>query len=91
MFSLSTCWYFLLNLFILLLGIQLKQVDAGGDQIIVGVSAVDDVYCLSKDANNIGPTGNVPWVQLAGSWSTTAVARTAVGEWTPQGLSSSEG
>ncbi len=40
--------------------------DAGGDQIIVGVSSVDDVFCLSKDANNIGPTGNVPWVQLAG-------------------------
>ncbi|KAF4114570.1 fish-egg lectin-like [Onychostoma macrolepis] len=46
--------------------IQFKQVDAGGDQIIVGVSPVDDVFCLSKDANNVRPSGDAPWVQLAG-------------------------
>ncbi len=57
---------FLLNLFVLLLGIQFKQVDAGGDQIIVGVSPVDDVFCLIKDANNVRPSGDAPWVQLAG-------------------------
>ncbi|RXN10987.1 fish-egg lectin-like protein [Labeo rohita] len=47
-------------------GIQLKQVDAGGDQIIVGVSPIDDVFCLNKDANNVRPSGDAPWVQLAG-------------------------
>ncbi|XP_059367908.1 fish-egg lectin-like [Carassius carassius] len=47
-------------------GIQLKQVDAGGDQIIVGVSPVDDVFCLNKDANNVMPSGDAPWVQLTG-------------------------
>ncbi|XP_043092629.1 fish-egg lectin-like [Puntigrus tetrazona] len=46
--------------------IQLKQVDAGGDQIIVGVSPVDDVFCLNKDANNVKLSGDAPWVQLAG-------------------------
>ncbi|KAL1275915.1 hypothetical protein QQF64_035538 [Cirrhinus molitorella] len=46
--------------------IQLKQVDAGGDQIIVGVSPVEDVFCLIKDANNARPSGDAPWIQLAG-------------------------
>ncbi|KAL0195912.1 hypothetical protein M9458_009484, partial [Cirrhinus mrigala] len=46
--------------------IQLKQVDAGGDQIVVGVSPIDDVFCLNKDANNVRPSGDAPWVQLAG-------------------------
>ncbi|KAL0195913.1 hypothetical protein M9458_009485, partial [Cirrhinus mrigala] len=46
--------------------VTLKQVDAGGDQIIVGVTPLDDIFCLSKDANNIGPTSSFPWVQLSG-------------------------
>ncbi|XP_048013413.1 fish-egg lectin-like [Megalobrama amblycephala] len=52
--------------FKLIPGIQFKQVDAGGDQIIVGVSPVDDVFCLNKDNNNVGPSSDAPWVQLAG-------------------------
>ncbi|RXN10989.1 fish-egg lectin-like protein [Labeo rohita] len=43
-----------------------KKVDAGGDQIIVGVSPLDDIFCLNKDPNNIGSASNFPWVQLAG-------------------------
>ncbi|XP_073694408.1 fish-egg lectin-like [Garra rufa] len=52
--------------FKLIPSIQLKQVDAGGDQIIVGVSPIDDVFCLNKDANNVRPSGDALWVQLAG-------------------------
>uniref|UniRef100_A0A8C2DEJ9 Fish-egg lectin-like n=1 Tax=Cyprinus carpio TaxID=7962 RepID=A0A8C2DEJ9_CYPCA len=46
--------------------VTFKQVDAGGDQIIAGVTPLDDIFCLNKDANNIGPSGNFVWVQLAG-------------------------
>ncbi|KAK9976032.1 hypothetical protein ABG768_021256 [Culter alburnus] len=46
--------------------VTFKQVDAGGDQIIVGITPLDDIFCLNKDANNIGPSSNFPWVQLAG-------------------------
>ncbi|XP_056311008.1 fish-egg lectin-like [Danio aesculapii] len=46
--------------------VNFKQVDAGGDQIVVGVTPLNDVFCLNKDANNVGPSGNFPWVQLSG-------------------------
>ncbi|XP_059367907.1 fish-egg lectin-like [Carassius carassius] len=46
--------------------ITFKQVDAGGDQIIAGVTPLDDIFCLNKDANNIGPSSSFTWVQLAG-------------------------
>ncbi|KAL1275914.1 hypothetical protein QQF64_035537, partial [Cirrhinus molitorella] len=46
--------------------VTFKQVDAGGDQIIVGVTPLDDIFCLLKDANNVGSASNFPWVQLAG-------------------------
>ncbi len=50
----------------ILMSVIFKQVDAGGDQIIAGVTPLDDVFCLNKDANNIGPTANFAWLQLAG-------------------------
>ncbi|XP_051544878.1 fish-egg lectin-like [Myxocyprinus asiaticus] len=43
-----------------------KQVDAGGDQIIAGVSPVDDVFCLNKEANNNGPSDNFILTKLPG-------------------------
>uniref|UniRef100_A0A9J8BZV4 Fish-egg lectin-like n=1 Tax=Cyprinus carpio carpio TaxID=630221 RepID=A0A9J8BZV4_CYPCA len=43
-----------------------RQVDAGGDQINIGVTLLDDVFCLNKDANNIGAYSNFPWTQLPG-------------------------
>lgn len=49
------------------IGGLLKQVDAGGDQIIAGVTKNDDIFCMNMDANN-----DMPFI--------TAVARTAVGE-----------
>ncbi|XP_056311007.1 fish-egg lectin-like [Danio aesculapii] len=55
--------------FRLIEGIQFKQVDAGGDQIIVGVSQTDDVFCLNKDSNNVGPSSDAPWTQLTGKLS----------------------
>uniref|UniRef100_A0A8C2B9A6 Uncharacterized protein n=1 Tax=Cyprinus carpio TaxID=7962 RepID=A0A8C2B9A6_CYPCA len=33
---------------------------------IVGVTPLDDVFCLNKDANNIGAYSNFPWTQLPG-------------------------
>uniref|UniRef100_A0A8C2PT60 Fish-egg lectin-like n=1 Tax=Cyprinus carpio TaxID=7962 RepID=A0A8C2PT60_CYPCA len=44
----------------------LKQVDAGGDQIIAGVNMNDDIYCLNMDANNKWPSSTTPWVKLNG-------------------------
>ncbi|XP_056317585.1 fish-egg lectin-like [Danio aesculapii] len=44
----------------------LKQVDAGGDQIIAGVNMNDDIFCLNMDANNQWPSSTIPWVTLNG-------------------------
>nr|AAI31877.1 Zgc:158494 protein [Danio rerio] len=44
----------------------LKQVDAGGDQIIAGVNMNDDIFCLNMDANNQWPSSTTPWVTLNG-------------------------
>uniref|UniRef100_A0A671R9G3 Uncharacterized protein n=1 Tax=Sinocyclocheilus anshuiensis TaxID=1608454 RepID=A0A671R9G3_9TELE len=49
--------------------IQLKQADAGSDQIIVGVSPIDDIFCLNKNANNVGTSGDALWTQIAGKMS----------------------
>uniref|UniRef100_A0A672JZU6 Uncharacterized protein n=1 Tax=Sinocyclocheilus grahami TaxID=75366 RepID=A0A672JZU6_SINGR len=53
------------NLLIVLLGL-LKQVDAGGDQIIAGVNMNDDIFCLNMDANDKWPSSTTPWVQMNG-------------------------
>lgn len=53
------------NLLTVLLGL-LKQVDAGGDQILSGVNMIDDIFCLNMDANNKWPSSNTPWVHLNG-------------------------
>uniref|UniRef100_A0A673HK83 Uncharacterized protein n=1 Tax=Sinocyclocheilus rhinocerous TaxID=307959 RepID=A0A673HK83_9TELE len=53
----------------LILDIQLKQANAGSDQIIVGVSPIDDIFCLNKNANNVGTSGNALWTQIAGKMS----------------------
>lgn len=75
-FLFNPCIFIVLCLFqfsddacILLSGIQFKQLDAGGDQIIVGVSQTDDVFCLNKDSNNVGPSSDAPWTQLTGKLS----------------------
>ncbi|XP_067289748.1 fish-egg lectin-like [Pseudorasbora parva] len=44
----------------------LKQVDAGGDQIIAGVNMNDDIFCLNMDANNKWPSSTTPWVHING-------------------------
>uniref|UniRef100_A0A8C1W0Z2 Fish-egg lectin-like n=2 Tax=Cyprinus carpio TaxID=7962 RepID=A0A8C1W0Z2_CYPCA len=44
----------------------LKQVDAGGDQILAGVNKNDQIYCVNMDANNNWPSCNSPWVNLNG-------------------------
>ncbi|CAM4730468.1 unnamed protein product [Leuciscus chuanchicus] len=44
----------------------LKQVDAGGDQIISGVNVNDDIFCLNMDANNKWPSSSFPWVSING-------------------------
>ncbi|XP_016112869.1 fish-egg lectin-like [Sinocyclocheilus grahami] len=44
----------------------LKQVDAGGDQIIAGVNMNDDIFCLNMDANDKWPSSTTPWVQMNG-------------------------
>ncbi|XP_059394578.1 fish-egg lectin-like [Carassius carassius] len=65
----SYCLWSLLNLssklLIVLLGL-LKQVDAGGDQILAGVNMYDDIFCLNMDANDKWPSSNTPWVQPNG-------------------------
>ncbi|XP_073686162.1 fish-egg lectin-like [Garra rufa] len=43
----------------------LKQVDAGGDQILAGVNKNDEIFCLNMEANNKWPSSNT-WVQLNG-------------------------
>ncbi|XP_050977437.1 fish-egg lectin-like [Labeo rohita] len=43
----------------------LKQVDAGGDQIIAGVNMNDEIFCLNMDDNNKWPS-STPWVHLNG-------------------------
>jgi len=53
------------NLLIVLLGL-LKQVDAGGDQIISGVNMNDDIYCLNMDANNQWSPSTLPWLSING-------------------------
>ncbi|KAK2871449.1 hypothetical protein Q8A67_023976 [Cirrhinus molitorella] len=45
---------------------RLKQVDAGGDQILAGVTKNDEIFCLNMDANNKWPCSTTPWVQLNG-------------------------
>ncbi|XP_050976379.1 fish-egg lectin isoform X2 [Labeo rohita] len=47
----------------------LKQVDAGGDQILAGVSRGAVPYCSKMDTNNNWPwrTHISPWVKLSGS------------------------
>ncbi|XP_077057910.1 fish-egg lectin-like [Siphateles boraxobius] len=49
-----------------LIGGLLKQVDAGGDQIIAGVNMNDDIFCLNMDANNNWPPKTIPWVHING-------------------------
>ncbi|KAI2659966.1 Fish-egg lectin [Labeo rohita] len=44
----------------------LKQVDAGGDQIIAGVNMNDDIFCLNMDANDKWPSSTIPWVHIPG-------------------------
>ncbi|XP_050977656.1 fish-egg lectin-like [Labeo rohita] len=44
----------------------LKQVDAGGDQIIAGVNMNDDIFCLNMDVNNKWPSSTTPWVSMNG-------------------------
>uniref|UniRef100_A0A672NQI6 Fish-egg lectin-like n=1 Tax=Sinocyclocheilus grahami TaxID=75366 RepID=A0A672NQI6_SINGR len=44
----------------------LKQVDAGGDQILAGVNKNDQIYCANMDANNNWPSCTSPWVKLNG-------------------------
>ncbi|XP_077099199.1 fish-egg lectin-like [Siphateles boraxobius] len=44
----------------------LKQVDAGGDQIIAGVNGNDNIFCLNMDANNKWPSSTIPWVGVNG-------------------------
>ncbi|XP_043107798.1 fish-egg lectin-like [Puntigrus tetrazona] len=44
----------------------LKQVDAGGDQIIAGVNMNDDIFCLNMDANDKWPSSSIPWTQIGG-------------------------
>ncbi|KAL1266870.1 hypothetical protein QQF64_002545, partial [Cirrhinus molitorella] len=44
----------------------LKQVDAGGDQIIAGVNMNDDIFCLNMDANDKWPSSTTPWVLING-------------------------
>uniref|UniRef100_A0A671R9G7 Uncharacterized protein n=1 Tax=Sinocyclocheilus anshuiensis TaxID=1608454 RepID=A0A671R9G7_9TELE len=46
----------------------LKQADAGSDQIIVGVSPIDDIFCLNKNANNVGTSGDALWTQIKGKY-----------------------
>ncbi|XP_067284130.1 fish-egg lectin-like [Pseudorasbora parva] len=43
----------------------LKQIDAGSE-IVAGVTPIDDVFCINKDTNSIGPSGIIPWTQLTG-------------------------
>ncbi|KAI2660043.1 Fish-egg lectin [Labeo rohita] len=46
----------------------LKQVDAGGDQILAGVNMHDNIYCANMDSNNNWPwPSGSSWVQLSGS------------------------
>ncbi|XP_067284202.1 fish-egg lectin-like [Pseudorasbora parva] len=42
-----------------------KQIDAGSE-IAVGVNPIDDVFCISKEINSIGPSANTHWTQLTG-------------------------
>ncbi|TRY65823.1 hypothetical protein DNTS_018001 [Danionella cerebrum] len=42
-----------------------KQVDAGSE-IVGAVSPVDDAFCLNKDVNSLGPSGNFLWNTLSG-------------------------
>ncbi|XP_018941613.1 fish-egg lectin-like [Cyprinus carpio] len=51
--------------FILFPGL-LKQVDAGGDQILAGVNIYEDIFCLNMDANDKWPSSTTPWVQIGG-------------------------
>uniref|UniRef100_A0A8C5RA36 Uncharacterized protein n=1 Tax=Leptobrachium leishanense TaxID=445787 RepID=A0A8C5RA36_9ANUR len=45
---------------------KLKQVDAGGDKYLVGVSDLDNIYCLNKDAVD-ADGGNLPFNPIEGS------------------------
>uniref|UniRef100_A0A3P8XK96 Uncharacterized protein n=1 Tax=Esox lucius TaxID=8010 RepID=A0A3P8XK96_ESOLU len=47
----------------------LKQVDAGGDQFIVGTNRQDKPYCLSSSATlgYKGPGSPLPWTELPGN------------------------
>lgn len=50
------------------LGLSLKQVDAGGDGQIVGVSPTDTIHCLRSDiASSYQQTGDVNWGTIPGS------------------------
>ncbi|XP_066573991.1 fish-egg lectin-like [Amia ocellicauda] len=48
---------------------QLKQIDAGGDQFIAGVSTVELIYCLGKEATvgYKGPGSPTTWQGLLGT------------------------
>lgn len=49
-------------------GLDLKQVDAGGDAQIVGVNTADTIHCLkSKIASSYEEVGTVSWNDLPGS------------------------
>jgi len=52
------------NLLIVLFIGNLKQVDAGGDQIISGTNVNDDTYCLNMDDNNQWSPSAIPWVSI---------------------------
>jgi len=54
------------NLLIVLFIGNLKQVDAGGDQIISGTNVNDDTYCLNMDDNNQWSPSAIPWVSING-------------------------
>ncbi|KAG8433822.1 hypothetical protein GDO86_012263 [Hymenochirus boettgeri] len=44
----------------------LKQIDAGGDQFIVGVNSGDAIYCVNQDGTTSGGT-DLPWIKLDGA------------------------
>ncbi|XP_059570136.1 fish-egg lectin-like [Alligator mississippiensis] len=45
----------------------LKQIDAGGDQFVVGANAIDDIYCLhSSSTISVKEQSSPPWVNIAG-------------------------
>ncbi|XP_037551561.1 fish-egg lectin-like [Nematolebias whitei] len=66
--SSNTVYKFVAGDFIPVHGLDLKQVDAGGDAQIVGVNTADTIHCLkSKVASSYEEVGTVSWNELPGS------------------------